>query len=118
MTLPLTVEMLEAAYEFLRTTPPFNEWNLPEPDDMLFRVIRSRSHLGFYRKRRGGPHTIEISSGTVGHTNNLLMTMAHEMIHLHEGRTGADRGKGEHSAAFKKWAAQTCAIHGFDPKFF
>jgi len=34
MTLPLTPATLTAAYEFLRTTPPFKGWKLPHADEV------------------------------------------------------------------------------------
>ena len=115
--LPLTPEMVAAAYDLLRTTPPFNRWNLPEPEDVTFRVVRDPKVYGSYL-RSGDRHIISVSSRWIGHLDRLLEVVAHEAIHLHEGATGADRGKGEHSAAFKKWADQICKLHGFDPKHF
>jgi hypothetical protein len=117
MTLPLDKEILAAAYDFLRTTPPFRTWNLPEAEDVKFKVVRTRRNYGRYLLANG-THTIEVSSGAVGHTTTLMTTLAHEMIHLHEWHANANRTGGEHTAAFKKWAAQVCRVHGFDPKWF
>ena len=117
MTLPLTKENLQAAYDFLSTTEPFNKWNLPEGDDVVFSVIRDPKLRGYYifeNKR----HRIYVSASTIGHTQNLIGVMAHEMIHLHEQEAGMCRQDVEHSAAFKKLAARVCKIHGFDPKLF
>lgn len=36
--LHLTLEMLEGAYEYLRTTPPFRRWKLPPGADIEFHV--------------------------------------------------------------------------------
>lgn len=119
MTLPLTHETLAAAYDFLRTTPPFNKWNLPEPEDVTFKV--SKAHIyGWHDKKRGRKkkHVIAVSSRMNGHTMTLIETMAHEMVHLHEQQTGASRGYGDHGAVFKKFTEQVCRRHGFDPKRF
>lgn len=116
MTLPLTPEMLRAAYDYLNTTPPFRNWNLPEGDDVEFKVVDDGKIHGWYRKRKE-QHVVAISRRSVGHTKTLIETMAHEMIHVHEGHTGILR-PGRHSAAFRKWAKQICKHHGFDPKAF
>jgi len=116
MTLPLTQDMLRAAYNYLDKTPPFNKWNLPDPDDVKFKVVRDRVNQGFHLFDNG-KHTICVSGAQVGHTITLLGLMAHEMIHVHEQHSHACT-KGEHSAAFRKWALEVCAFHGFDPKYF
>lgn len=116
MTLPLSIEMLESAYDYFRATPPFRRWNLPEPEDITFKVGKDPSCYGWFDKKKKKP-TIAISTALVGHTQTLMETMAHEMIHLHEDMRGWRRG-GEHSAAFRKWAQLVCKIHGFDPKGF
>ena len=116
MTIPLTKEMLAAAYEFVRATPPFNKWNLPEPEDITFKITKSAKNYGHYSdaKRR---HTIAISEKLNGYASSIIEVMAHEMLHVHEKRAGM-WGRSEHSEAFKKLAAQVCKIHGFDPKRF
>jgi hypothetical protein len=116
VTLPLTPETLEAAYEYLRTTRPLCTWNLPEGEDVVFRVGRSPDTRGWYKLEKGR-HVITVSARCIGRTDSLMAVMAHEMVHLHEQYADAC-GSGMHSAAFNKWAAQVCAVHGFDPKLF
>lgn len=116
MTLPLTPDTLRAAYDYLAITPPFNRWNLPDGEDVTFRVIRAPTLRGWYR-REGTRHVIAVSSVCIGRTASLMELMAHEMIHLHEEQAGACTA-GMHSAAFRKWSAQVCRWHGFDPKLF
>lgn len=116
MTLPLTPETLRHCYDFLNTTPPFKSWNLPDSEDVRFLVVRDPTLHGWYKKENGR-HTIGISSRCVGHTLSLLMVMAHEMVHVWEEHANAC-GRGEHSAAFNKWAKLVCKHHGFDPKIF
>lgn len=117
MTLPLNREMVEAAYEYIRTTPPFRNWNLPEPEDIRFRVVKDRTRRGFYRRDRDNVPTIYVSSASIGYSHNLIETVSHETIHLHEDRLGI-LGPAEHSLAFQRFAKQVCAFHGFDPKLF
>ena len=114
--LSLTPHTLATAYKFLNSTPPFREWNLPEASDVLFTVVRDPTLRGWY-KRIKGKHVIGISSNVIGHTNSLMLVMAHEMIHVYEAHVGICT-RGEHSAAFRKLAQRVCDVHGFDPKLF
>ena len=116
MALVLTPEILAAAYEYLRTTQPFVRWNLPEPDDVRFRVIRDRAVYGWHR-REGKQHTIAISSAMIGHTTTLIGAMAHEMTHAHMSETGMNKS-GDHGAAFLRLTSEICRVHGFDHKSF
>lgn len=116
MTLPLTSSILEAAYELIRATPPFDGWNLPDGDEIVFKVTRSNRHMGEYYFRNG-KHHIAASSNIVGHTHTLIALIAHEAVHLHQ-KLACMETKGQHNAAFKKLAARVCKIHGFDPKVF
>jgi hypothetical protein len=109
--------MLEAAYELARTTPPFKSWNLPDGEDISFRVTRDPFRRGHYRRDKRGRHEIAVSALSIGYTHNLIETMAHEMIHLHLDLVGL-AGTAEHNAPFKKFAARVCKFHGFDPKLF
>lgn len=116
MTLPLTPDILRAAYDYLNECSPFQKWNLPPGEDVIFRVARSPNMLGWYHLE-DGKHAITISTACIGATDSLMRVMGHEMIHLHEQNAKAC-GRGQHSAAFNRWAAQVCRIHGFDPKLF
>lgn len=116
MTLPLTAEICRQAYDYLNATPPFSKWNLPHGEDVVFKVVRDPKLRGWYM-RDGKKHVIGISSTTIGRTESLMWTMAHEMIHLHEQHAGAC-GSGMHSKAFVRWSEQVCRVHGFDPKLF
>ncbi len=116
-SIPLTTDTLRAAYDYLTTTPPFNRWNLPDADDIGFKVAKD-PHLSGWHDVKKKRQIIAISSACVGHTSNLIGTMAHEMLHLHQELTGqATPGVG-HNAAFHHDAEIICAIHGFDHKAF
>ena len=113
MSLPLTPEIVEAAYEFLRKTPPFRRWKLPQPDDVVFHVKAQRSHMADYLfddKR----HHISVSAKMVGHTDTLLKCVAHEMAHMRQQVMG-DRSLA-HNANFFRLTARISKYHGFDPK--
>lgn len=119
MTLPLTPEVLAAAYDYLAVTEPFRRWNLPESEEVKFRVIKQPGYFGWYQ-RDGKAHVISISAAQIAYSSTLLRTMAHEMIHLHLEITGMEsRGKETvHNAAFRRFAARVTKYHGFDPKEF
>jgi len=120
--LRLTPELLEGAYEYLRLSNPFRHWNLPEADQIVFRVMGARDRFGHFRGRhvraRGKDSfsEIAISAGMVHTTDMLMATMAHEMIHLYQDENGAARG--HHNPEFRRLARRVCAIHGFDLEAF
>jgi hypothetical protein len=116
MTLPLSPEMLAAAYDFVRACPPYSRWKLPESDDIKFVVDRQHDTCGWYRFENN-EHVIGISSKCIGHTHNLIEIMFHEAIHLYQ-RQSLTETRGAHNAAFKKLAAKVAKLHGFDPKMF
>lgn len=117
MPLTLTKHNLRACYDFLASTEPFYRWNLPDGEDVLFRVIQDKRFYGLYDEYRG-KHRISISAPNNGWTHSVIETMAHEMIHLHERETRMDHPHTQHTAAFRKLAQQVCKTHGFDPHRF
>jgi hypothetical protein len=121
MTLPLTPEMLEAAYDFLCATPPFDGWNLPHGEDVKFIVNRKlKKKLAEYQWL-GDRHSISICAYGVGYTGTLMCNLAHEMIHLYLEKMGWESRSGDadvHNTAFRRCAEMVCKVHGFDPKAF
>lgn len=113
MSLMITKSTIIAAYELLRTTPPFLDWKLPDTDGVDFAILRDRTTYGDC-----DGETIRVSSGRHGHLSTLLATVAHEMIHLHQMRRKLETPKTEHNADFRRRAARVCRLHGFDPKVF
>lgn len=120
--LKLTPQMLEQAYEYLRVSPPFCVWGLPDADEVSFRVLGARDRFGHFRGRHrratgaDGFSEIAISAQLVKSTELLMATMAHEMIHLYQDENGAARGN--HNPQFLRLAKRVCAIHGFDTSEF
>lgn len=112
MTLALTPHMLEAAYELLRTTPPFRGWKLPPADDVEFRV-KAIPHQGEFFP----PARIVISAQRVGTLDRLAVVMAHEMVHFRLQLVGST-DKEDHGPDFQRCAARVCRHHLFDPKEF
>jgi SprT-like family len=115
MALKLTPIVLRKAYDFLASTEPFCRWRLPNGDTIKFRILRAEHTDAYVRWPVKGKTELGISATRNGHVETMLASMAHEMIHLHEAdckiRTRNDK---HHGAAFRKWAKQVCAAHGFD----
>lgn len=113
----LTPASMRAMYDYFVETPPFSRWNLPDSEDVVFKVSRGRANFGWHTFD-GVRHVVFCSSALIGRTVTLAEVMAHEMIHVHEQHSKACVRGVEHSAAFRKWAGQVCRVHGFDPKIF
>jgi hypothetical protein len=97
-------------------TPPYKAWRLPESDDLGFYVLKTpRIHgdCGYHE----GRIFIRLSVALVGCTQNLIATMAHEMIHAEQWRR-KDKSPSGHNAFFNHAADRACAWHGFDRKTF
>lgn len=114
MTLRLTPDMLARMYDYLDATEPFNEWGMPDSEDVAFRILKTKERTADYRFN-AGKHEIRLSENGVGHTASIAETVAHEMIHLRQKMLGL---KQLHGRAFKKMSVAVCASHGFDPKTF
>lgn len=108
---------LAATYDLLSIMPPFDKWNLPPSDDVMFIVNRSKENRGDYHWN-GERHVIRISSRYNKRTQALIETMAHEMVHLFEEEAGFARPNVQHSKAFMKLAKRVCKAHGFDEAVF
>ena len=119
MSLPLTPEMLAAAYDFLRCTPPFKGWKLPHSDAVEFKLTRHHEEAGHYNRYvRTNEHWIAISTVCVGRTESLCRYMCHEMIHLKQGIAKTETKGTVHNAEFRQLARAVCRLHGWDPKLF
>ena len=118
MSLPLTPQILEAAYEYLRACPPFDTWKLPPGEEIEFNVIGLSDREGHYtRYCRTEDHIIAVSQKRIGHTNSLMCVIAHELIHLKQAIDKTET-KNMHNADFRKWAGVVCHLHGWDERQF
>jgi hypothetical protein len=117
VTLVFNRDTLRAAYNFLNETQPFSKWNLPDGDDVEFVVIRSKTDAGWH-KIENSKDIIAASSACIGRTQSLIELIAHEMVHVHQRRTGTETPGVAHNRAFELDAMQVCKHHGFDPKLF
>jgi len=115
--LPLNTERLALAYDFLCECPPFDNWNMPHSEDVIFRLNRATDTRGWYNTING-KHVISISTRCVGWTKTLFEVMAHEMSHLHQAAVGMETPHAEHNKAWHKLADEICKVHGFDRLLF
>lgn len=105
-----------------RELPPFSRWGLPPPEQIRFGVNSVRGEFGRYlhegRGRKGpGKHYIEISRHNVKSFHALAITMAHEIIHLHQ-QIAKTYTRSQHNAEFMRLAKRVCRVLGFDSKGF
>jgi hypothetical protein len=110
----LTNDMLEGLYVVISMTRPFRAWKLPQADDVIFHVTAADTPQGAYwydkEKRQ---HHLSVSAKRHHTLHSAMMTLAHEMIHLHEKQIGVRDDVG-HGWQFKRFAKQVCHHHGFD----
>lgn len=114
MPIHLNKEMLAHCYDMLAATHTMSRWNLPPAEDVKFRIIRRKDRYA-HHEVVGGVHHIAVSSTFVGTFQTLIMTMAHEMIHVHQDLTGMPRDDGK---GFAKIADRVCKELEFDRLIF
>jgi hypothetical protein len=113
----LTPETLAAAYDYLATMPPFDEWNLPDSGDIKFKVAKHKTTFG-WTTIRGETYDISISGHCCRRHQTLISIMAHEMIHVHQA-SACFMKRNVHDAAFWLLADEVCQHHpDFDRAVF
>lgn len=106
----ISVDAVVAAYNFLKATPPFRRWGLPDSDDIEFAVTGSRKEYGaaVWAKRR-----LYVSARLIGHTDTLLRVLAHEMAHF---RADSQGETSVHGRLWHQAVRAICREHGWDAK--
>ena len=115
----LKPQHIEAAYSLLRTLYPFDGYNLPEADEVEFRVVKDKRLLGWHHQRTNADRTnvISISYRGVGHLDSLMRVLGHELIHLAQAVNGTST-KSLHNAEFYRMAEEVCDSLGWDIRIF
>lgn len=113
MSIKISVEVLEATYELLRATDPFKRWKLPPADEISFRISRDTSNRGEFHVDAKGIPWITANERYHHTLDELLRTVAHEMCHLCDYRSGI-RPDVVHGWTFNKMADKVCKHHSFD----
>ena len=106
----LSEKQVRAVYTCLAMLPPFSTWRMPDEYRVEFRVIRSNRVFGHYDS---DPHTIAISREQCQNFDDVIKTMAHEMLHLHLEREG-DPDHSEHKGVCGERSSEVCAAFGWD----
>ncbi len=115
----ITPEMMRGAYEYLRQTPPFNQWKLPPGREVKFFVMKTKRYQALYsRYRHTNQHLIEVSGTRCSHTITLINLISHEMIHMYQALKGTEPPVAQHNAEYYELTKLVCEEHGFDPKNF
>lgn len=118
MSLRLTHEAVEGAYNFLRACYPFCRWNLPEADDLAFKVTRHNDRFAHFEYNTGAFPNVAVSERHVKTLDDLLAAMGHELIHIHQWKRGTGSKRGQHNKEFRRLAKLVCKELGFDIKTF
>lgn len=113
MSLPITPLRLAAVYEMLRAWPPFCRWSLPASGELKFHVSKSRKNNAQWWIA-GDRHHIEASQRNHGHLVTLILSMAHEMIHVRQRVARTETPGVEHNAEFVRIGKRIARRYGWD----
>jgi hypothetical protein len=112
----VTPKVLKSAYSHLRELRPFNRWSLPEASGVSFGLLNGMDHAIYMLDRK---HRIEVNAHTHTTHTQILMSVAHEMIHLRQNELGRlPVTRNPHNADFRRMARQICAEFGWDVQIF
>ena len=113
----LSPAILERAYDFLRSTAPFSDWDLPEADEVEFHIHRHRDQRYGDYAFKSGRHIIRLSDRAHHNYTIMLQTMAHEMGHLHQRQTDCKaRPTKTHGFKFERLMRRVGRRWGWNPK--
>ena len=110
----ITPASCRAIYEMLVQVYPFKKLNMPPSIEVIFKVNDDPTCYGQYEP---DPHTITLSRSKLGHLDNVIKTMAHEMVHL-KLYQAKSKSWNTHDKNFEKYAVLVSEEFGFDAKEF
>lgn len=113
--LHITPDMLEQGYELLKLSKPFSAWKLPDADKVVF-LATSIDAAGKHGSQGqhwhdGVYHHIQVNPERHHTYHAMLMTLAHEMVHVRQYELGR---RNTHGVFFERLSAQVCRHHCFD----
>lgn len=112
----VTPKVLKSSYFHLRELKPFNRWYLPEASEVSFGILTGTDHAVYMLDRK---HRIEVNADTHTTHEQILMSVAHEMIHLRQNELGRlPVTRNPHNADFRRMARQICHEFGWDVQIF
>ena len=110
----LTQRHLAAIYSMLAAMPPFDRYSLPSDAVVQFKVNRSGQAKGTYEP---DPYLITVSKSEHADYQDVVHTVAHEMVHLALDRVGEEH-HANHGAQFNRLGAECCNLWNWDFKAF
>lgn len=96
---------------------PFKQWKLPDADKVKIRTVLANDKLGEWRFENK-QHWISINDRYIGSSYSLLITLAHEMVHMAQYILKKETPNTEHNKDFYKKLKIVAKYHGFDSKWF
>jgi hypothetical protein len=112
MTLKLTPELLRSVYDMIVQTDTKFWAAMPASKNLKFAVVKSQA---FYAETDG--EVLRVSEAKNGHIDSVIISVAHEMVHVLRQKKGFSDWD-RHGAAFNKMARRVSKRCGFDPKSF
>lgn len=110
----LTVRHVRSVYTCLAMLPPFSAWRMPDEYRVEFGVSNSNRVFGLYDS---DPHSISVSKQQCKNFDDVIKTMAHEMLHLKLERDG-DPEHSDHKGQWKQRAEEICGHFGWKTEEF
>jgi sortase (surface protein transpeptidase) len=101
---------VKETYKYLRSMPPMMDWNLPPAHKIIFQVDDDPEVMGSMNVE---PIKIHLSTYHQETFNNLVRTLAHEMVHLKlylDGKSNYDH----HDKTFRKYMSKFNEVMGYD----
>ena len=124
MLLNVNPDQLQCAYDFICTLEPFNLWAheengkpFPHSDTIEFRVTGDVAYWAWKQRKPNGTFIMAYSDHAPSQASNLVMYMAHELIHLYQDINKLET-RAMHNRDFHARASRVCGIHGYDYKLF
>jgi hypothetical protein len=113
----IRAEFIHALYCAFLKAPPFNQLLMPEPEEVYCYITDDKTIHGGMAKDRHY-YQIHISKATCEHLNNVIMTLLHEMVHVHFLYRGDKVTYATHDLKFRRLANRICKIYKFDKGSF
>jgi hypothetical protein len=112
----VNTHLIRQCYAHLRELPPFDRWCLPGPDTVEFGILIGRDHAVY---ERSGVHRIAVNDLTHTTHEQVMQTVAHEMVHLRQELLGRlPLKKDPHNAEFRRMARAICKEFGWNVQTF
>lgn len=113
----LNAKFVHGLYCAFLKAPPFCNLQMPEPEEVYVFITFDKALHGAMHKGRNH-YQIHISKATINHLDNVIITLLHEMVHLHFSFRGFKDTYHTHDAKFKRLANKVCKVFNLDKGTF